>query len=253
MMIDLSDMFQSFGYPDLLLRPCAGGQPAPGTLPGGATGWQRALLVPSVQPRAGTRCFALDLDLDLQLLTVWVALTVASCRGLALHSECSGLLGLHSCQPSPWPADIISHIAALPQVHRGRLLHTAPCVTLTPRQRITAHREVVHLRSLTSRTAVEEARMAAMSSSYEYDGEQTCAADGMCKEKCSVKVSTGSQCCSRQGCAAGQRCVNVIAVWGRQRSRPGQLLELCLGCRQGCCQRVSGCCNAALGNVVLLL
>jgi D-lactate dehydrogenase len=64
-------------------------------------------------------------------------------------------------------------------------------VTLTPRQRITVHRELARLRSLTSRTPEEEARMAAMSSSYEYDGEATCAADGMCQEKCPVKINTG--------------------------------------------------------------
>ena len=26
---------------------------------------------------------------------------------------------------------------------------------------------------------------------YAYDGEQTCAADGMCQEKCPVKINTG--------------------------------------------------------------
>jgi hypothetical protein len=67
-MIDLSDMFQRFGYPDLLLQPCAGGQSAPGVLPGGATGQQRALLVPSLQPGAVMCCYALDLQ-SLQWVT----------------------------------------------------------------------------------------------------------------------------------------------------------------------------------------
>ena len=35
------------------------------------------------------------------------------------------------------------------------------------------------------------ARLQAMNSSYAYEGEQTCAADGMCQEKCPVKINTG--------------------------------------------------------------
>lgn len=34
-------------------------------------------------------------------------------------------------------------------------------------------------------------RPQAITSSYAYDGEQTCAADGMCQEKCPVKINTG--------------------------------------------------------------
>ncbi len=30
-----------------------------------------------------------------------------------------------------------------------------------------------------------------MSVSYEYQGKDTCAADGMCQEKCPVKINTG--------------------------------------------------------------
>eukprot|EP00887_Chlorella_sp_A99_P004004 scaffold11.g4004.t1 len=46
-------------------------------------------------------------------------------------------------------------------------------VTITPRQRIT------------------ETRLAEMAKLYEYDGQDTCAADGMCQEKCPVKINTG--------------------------------------------------------------
>lgn len=31
-----------------------------------------------------------------------------------------------------------------------------------------------------------------MKTIYEYDGKDTCAADGMCKEKCPVKINTGA-------------------------------------------------------------
>lgn len=34
-------------------------------------------------------------------------------------------------------------------------------------------------------------RLKEISKSYEYDGQDTCAADGMCQEKCPVKINTG--------------------------------------------------------------
>ncbi|KXZ46746.1 hypothetical protein GPECTOR_41g711 [Gonium pectorale] len=67
-------------------------------------------------------------------------------------------------------------------------------VTLTPRQRITVYREMFRLKQLEASGAASEAekkQLAAMSNSYAYDGEQTCAADGMCQEKCPVKINTG--------------------------------------------------------------
>ena len=35
------------------------------------------------------------------------------------------------------------------------------------------------------------ARLEELSSIYDYQGEQTCAADGMCQVKCPVKINTG--------------------------------------------------------------
>lgn len=64
-------------------------------------------------------------------------------------------------------------------------------LTLTPRQRITSYREINRLRNMEGRTAAEDARLKAFEDSYVYDGEQTCAADGMCSEKCPVKINTG--------------------------------------------------------------
>jgi L-lactate utilization protein LutB len=34
-------------------------------------------------------------------------------------------------------------------------------------------------------------RLAVFEKSFEYDGKATCAADGMCQEKCPVKINTG--------------------------------------------------------------
>jgi D-lactate dehydrogenase len=64
-------------------------------------------------------------------------------------------------------------------------------VTITPRQRIAVYKELYRLREMPSRTPAQETRMAAMAAQFEYDGKDTCAADGMCQEKCPVKINTG--------------------------------------------------------------
>jgi len=64
-------------------------------------------------------------------------------------------------------------------------------LSLTPRQRITAYREISRLRTMESRNAEEEKRLKDFERIYEYDGNATCAADGMCQEKCPVKINTG--------------------------------------------------------------
>ncbi|GIL81459.1 hypothetical protein Vretimale_972 [Volvox reticuliferus] len=65
-------------------------------------------------------------------------------------------------------------------------------ITLTPRQRISVFRELYRLRQLGPAASEDEKKqLAAMTGSYAYDGEQTCAADGMCQEKCPVKINTG--------------------------------------------------------------
>lgn len=64
-------------------------------------------------------------------------------------------------------------------------------ITLTPRQRIASYKEIKRLRGLASRTPEQEQRLKTFETSYEYDGDATCAADGMCQEKCPVKINTG--------------------------------------------------------------
>jgi len=60
-------------------------------------------------------------------------------------------------------------------------------LTLTPRQRITVQREIARLRV----TCASPARLAALEYSYRYQGEQTCAADGLCAVACPVDINTG--------------------------------------------------------------
>ncbi|KAH7615608.1 hypothetical protein Ndes2526B_g09647 [Nannochloris sp. 'desiccata'] len=64
-------------------------------------------------------------------------------------------------------------------------------LTITPRQRIAVYKEIYRLKEMEARTPQQEARLAEMSAIYEYDGQDTCAADGMCQEKCPVKINTG--------------------------------------------------------------
>ena len=65
---------------------------------------------------------------------------------------------------------------------------------LTPRQRITSFREISRLKALVAdgtASAADTTRLADFEGSYEYLGKEMCAADGMCQEKCPVKINTG--------------------------------------------------------------
>ncbi|WP_338669468.1 FAD-binding and (Fe-S)-binding domain-containing protein [Pseudodesulfovibrio methanolicus] len=60
-------------------------------------------------------------------------------------------------------------------------------LTLTPRQRIVAYREIS--RQEQAGDAAETKR--AFHDSYDYDGDATCAADGLCGTRCPVAIDTG--------------------------------------------------------------
>jgi D-lactate dehydrogenase len=62
-------------------------------------------------------------------------------------------------------------------------------VTLTPRQRIVATRELARLDMGTS--PADRAKADEMRTIYAYQALDTCAADGMCAEKCPVSINTG--------------------------------------------------------------
>lgn len=61
-------------------------------------------------------------------------------------------------------------------------------LTLTPRQRIVAWREISHLKA----TGHEPHRLAGLLDSYDYYGDQTCATDGLCATSCPVEINTGN-------------------------------------------------------------
>ncbi len=60
-------------------------------------------------------------------------------------------------------------------------------LTLTPRQRITSQREISRLKN----SGNNPRRLAALSDGYDYQGEATCATDGLCALSCPVDINTG--------------------------------------------------------------
>jgi D-lactate dehydrogenase len=60
-------------------------------------------------------------------------------------------------------------------------------LTLTPRQRIVAWREIVRL----NRTGEDPQLLTELKRIFRYQGEQTCAVDGMCATSCPVDIDTG--------------------------------------------------------------
>ena len=60
-------------------------------------------------------------------------------------------------------------------------------LTLTPRQRIVVYREMASLRE----SGHEPHILASLTKSYLYDGNETCATDGLCATSCPVKIDTG--------------------------------------------------------------
>jgi D-lactate dehydrogenase len=60
-------------------------------------------------------------------------------------------------------------------------------LTLTPRQRIVIHREIASLR----KTGHQPHMAASLTKSFEYEGESTCATDGLCSLSCPAGIDTG--------------------------------------------------------------
>jgi len=97
-------------------------------------------------------------------------------------------LHLKHLKPSPPASSIVNRC-----IECGFCESNCPSrdITLTPRQRITTYREISRLRDLDDRTAAQQQRLTDFEQSYDYDGDATCAADGMCQVKCPVKINTG--------------------------------------------------------------
>ena len=60
-------------------------------------------------------------------------------------------------------------------------------LTLSPRQRIVIQRELARLR----RSGDDPERLARLTHDFEYQGDETCAADGLCATSCPISIDTG--------------------------------------------------------------
>ncbi|HEX2867182.1 MAG TPA: FAD-binding and (Fe-S)-binding domain-containing protein [Ignavibacteriales bacterium] len=61
-------------------------------------------------------------------------------------------------------------------------------LTITPRQRIVVWREIARLKE----SGEDPARRKALTDQFQYDGDETCATDGLCATSCPVNINTGN-------------------------------------------------------------
>lgn len=86
-------------------------------------------------------------------------------------------------------------------------------LTLTPRQRIAAWREITRLREA-AHSDRNPGRLKALTRSFVHQGEETCATDGLCARNCPVGIDTGSliKAIRRDSKPAWQRALASVAA-----------------------------------------
>jgi D-lactate dehydrogenase len=82
-------------------------------------------------------------------------------------------------------------------------------LTLTPRHRIVIQREISRLHS----TGEDPQRLNALESSYVYQGERTCAVDGMCATTCPVEINTGQHTKELRHITGADKRTRAVANW----------------------------------------
>ena len=95
------------------------------------------------------------------------------------------------------PAVYLENLKHMPQVHEkiDKCIECGFCeimcpskhLTSTPRQRITAQRQIAGLRH----SGADPGQLMRLEQDYNYWGEATCAADGLCATTCPVSINTG--------------------------------------------------------------
>lgn len=98
-------------------------------------------------------------------------------------------LHLENLKPLPTADPIVDKC-----IECGFCEHVCPSrdLTLTPRQRIVAAREMARLEALGASPSSEEAaRLERLRDDYRYAGDETCAVDGLCATQCPVGINTG--------------------------------------------------------------
>ncbi|WP_111415402.1 FAD-binding and (Fe-S)-binding domain-containing protein [Billgrantia lactosivorans] len=98
-------------------------------------------------------------------------------------------LHLENLKPLPAADPIVDKC-----IECGFCEHVCPSrdLTLTPRQRIVAAREMARLEALGEGLGMQEAeRLERLRKDYRYAGDETCAVDGLCATQCPVGINTG--------------------------------------------------------------
>jgi D-lactate dehydrogenase len=110
-------------------------------------------------------------------------------------------------------------------------------LTLTPRQRIVIQREISRLQL----TGENEQRLNILQNSYNYQGDRTCAVDGMCATTCPVDIDTGKHTKQLRYINNANRRIQSIASWtARHFERTTRMVRSGL--------RLAGAAHAILGS-----
>jgi len=102
-------------------------------------------------------------------------------------------------------------------------------LTLSARQRIVAYREMSRLKS----SGEDPHRLQTLARSYAYQGEQTCATDGLCALACPVDIDTGQLIKTLRHDQAGAPANWLARMIGRNMTRVTALARLGLGLVDG--------------------
>nr|MCU0584591.1 FAD-binding oxidoreductase [Desulfobacterales bacterium] len=95
-------------------------------------------------------------------------------------------------------------------------------LTLTPRQRIVVQREIARLKAVCDNPA----RLAELEAAYRYQGEQTCAADGLCAAACPVEINTGEHTKKLRGRTASRMAHRAAGLAAAHFARTAALARL---------------------------
>lgn len=82
---------------------------------------------------------------------------------------------------------------------------TSRTITTTPRQRIVVQREISRMKA----AGENGSRLAGLVQDYAYQGEQTCAADGLCSTACPVSINTGELTKHLRSAKASPRAIRI--------------------------------------------
>jgi D-lactate dehydrogenase len=116
------------------------------------------------------------------------------------------------------PLAHLKDLKPLPQAHElvDRCIECGFCeprcpsrnLTLTPRQRIAVQREMARLRAADPRGE----RLARLADDYRWQGDETCATDGLCATACPVSIDTGKMTKALRAAARSDRARGVAAA-----------------------------------------